>query len=75
MDDHIETAERYRERAKEVRRLAESFELAETRHGLFGVARGYGSMADLFERIAETERAIADASRAIAASGPKGDEV
>jgi hypothetical protein len=56
MDSEADTAARYRQRAEEVRVIAESARDAKTRKLLRGVAEDYDRMADGLERIAETDR-------------------
>ena len=57
MEDRLVTAERYRERASQIRKIAEIMR-PETRRALLGVAADYETMAGSLTRIVETERTV-----------------
>jgi hypothetical protein len=55
MGDHLARAAKYRERAEQVMRKAESMKLKETRDTLLFVAANYLDMATCFELIARAQ--------------------
>jgi hypothetical protein len=59
MDNEANTATRYRQRAEELRLIAESARDAKTRKLLQGVAEDYERMAETSERIAQSDRSRA----------------
>ncbi|HXE04934.1 MAG TPA: hypothetical protein VN579_03030 [Bryobacteraceae bacterium] len=58
MGDDAEAATRYRQRAEEVRVIAESSKDPKTRKTLLGISADYERMAQSLDRIAETDRQI-----------------
>jgi hypothetical protein len=54
--DEANTATRYRQRAEELRVIAESSRDGRTRKLLLGVAEDYDRMAETMERIAQSDR-------------------
>jgi hypothetical protein len=56
MDNEANTATRYRQRAEELRVIAESTRDRRTRKLLLGVAEDYDRMAETMERIAQIDR-------------------
>jgi len=58
MSEELDTANRYRQRAEELRTIADDESVRETREALLKIAKEYVQMAETLEAIDQTNQAI-----------------